>query len=433
MDASRREFGRWATAGLTMAAATDPFAGGAQAAMPQSGAASALGAAPLAPSVLDYLGDVQTAIDELVNTWHPEDPAYRADLYRQIMMNLSYAYFVYFHADAEHPDWSPLYNPVFACQPNPDDLYVFSPLRSDLSYRVSGNRGTVQKLIFVTQKGIPGTQGDFQAYSAVNSLDERDFRVDDDGEFEILFSAERPAGHTGNWSELKPGADVIFVRYRMVDWEKERDPQISIECLDKVPLKARLTPEQIAEKLKLMAQVPGNMDRLFFKMQNDILNSVGYNVVQPVKYPGLTKQVYWPAVFQLEEDEALIIESEMPEVVPYWNIQLNDPLYNAVEYVYRCSHLNAWNAYFGPDEKLRAVIALTDPGVPNWLDPCGFKEGTIYGRWYDTDTEPVPVIKRVKLSELRKHLPVDMPVVTPEQRDEQLRRRVRAAQRRRRW
>jgi hypothetical protein len=427
MEGSRRDLGRWAAGGLALAAAGTA---GTNSAL---GRAGDLASGPIAPSLLDYLTDVQTAIDELANTWHPQDPAYRADLYRQIMMNLSYAYFVYFNADAEHPDWSPLYNSVFSCQPNPDDIYLFSPVRSDLSYRVSGHRGTVQKLIFVTQKGIPGTLADFNGYTSVNSLDERDFKVDDDGEFEILFSAKKPAGYTGNWSELKPGADVIFVRYRMVNWETERDPQLSIECLDPVPLKPRLTPQQIVEKLKLMARVPGNMNHLFYKMQNDILNSAGYNVIQPVKYPGLAKQVYWPAVFQLADDEALIIESDMPEVAPYWNIQLNDPLYNAVEFVYRQSHINAWNAYFGPDKKLRAVIALTDPGVPNWLDPCGYNEGTIYGRWYDTDTQPTPVIKRVKLAELREFLPNDTPTITPEQRAEELRRRVRAAQRRRRW
>ena len=49
-----------------------------------------------------------------------------------------------------------------------------------------------------------------------------------------------------------------------------------------------------------------------------------------------------------------------------------------------------------------------------------------------TPTRP-PMIKRVKLAELRQHLPADTPVVTPEERAEELRRRVRACQRRRRW
>jgi hypothetical protein len=347
---------------------------------------------------------------------------------------LSFGYFVYFNADAEHPDWSPLYNPVFACQPNPDDIYLFSPIRSDLTYRVSGNRGTVSKFIFVTNKGIPGTISRMDQTSAVTMFDEQDFTVGADAHFEIIISAKRPAGYTGNWFELKPGADVIFSRYRMVNWETEVDPQMTIECLDKVGPKRRLTPEQIRERVKLVATVPGNQNRIFFQMQNVIIDHVGLNAFDPVRLTGIgTRQVYWPAVFQFDEGEALIIETDMPKVRPYWNIQLNDELFNAVEYVYRSSHLNAWNSYISGDGRLRAVISLTDPGVANWLDPAGFREGTIYGRWYDCDTSPTPIIKRVPLAQLRSHLPKDTPSVSPEQRDDLLRRRILAAQRRRRW
>jgi hypothetical protein len=156
-------------------------------------------------------------------------------------------------------------------------------------------------------------------------------------------------------------------------------------------------------------------------------------VARPYPGGGLSKQIYWPAVFELEEGEALILETDMPKVRPYWNIQLNDPYFNAVEYVYRLSSLNGATAKISADGKLRCVVALTDPGVPNWLDPAGFKQGTIYGRWYDCDTNPLPIIKRVPLAQLRQHLPADTPTVTPEERAEELRVRVRAAQRRRRW
>ncbi len=70
----------------------------------------------------------------------------------------------------------------------------------------------------------------------------------------------------------------------------------------------------------------------------------------------LAKQVYWPACFQLDEDEALIIETELPEHRPYWNIQLNDPYFNALEYVYRLSSLNGHMAKISSDGKFRAVI-----------------------------------------------------------------------------
>ena len=107
----------------------------------------------IGPTILEYLTGLEDAVRELANTWRPDDLQYRADVYRQIMMNLSYAYFAYFHADPEHPDWAPLWNPVYTLQPNPDDIYLYCPIRGDLTYRVAGNRGTVKLLTINTQRG----------------------------------------------------------------------------------------------------------------------------------------------------------------------------------------------------------------------------------------------------------------------------------------
>ncbi len=389
---------------------------------------------PIAPNLLEYLGELEAAVAELANTWHPDDPAYRADVYRQTMMSLSYSYFAYFHATPEHPDWAPLWNPVFTLQPNPDDIYLYSPIRGDLRYRVSGNRGTVKILSFTTQRFMSGMVDDISQIGGHNEIDDSEFSVDVNGDFELLFSAERPAGHTGNWAPIHPEATGMMVRLRSYDWENEVDPRLSIECLDDVPPKPRLTPQQIIDGIREMAKFPSRKTRSYYRMQNGVKERVGFNVFEPIRMKGaLAKQVYWPACFQLDDGEALIIETELPANRPYWNIQLNDPLFNALEYVYRLSSLNGHSARVSSDGRFRAVISLVDPGVPNWLDPAGYKEGGIYGRWFDCDTNPTPIIKRVPLAELRNHLPADTPVVTPEQRKEELRRRVRACQRRRRW
>jgi hypothetical protein len=392
-------------------------------------------AAPLAiaPAILDYLGDLETAVAQLANTWKPDDPNYRADVYRQIMMNLSYAYFVYFHADPEHPDWVPMFNPVFMQQPNPDTLYVYAPLRGDLTYRVSGRRGTCHSLVFSTLHGVTGAAGTFEEFRNINTFDVKDMAVAEDGEIEIVFSAERPAGYTGNWSPILPDTDTMMVRYVSLDWANEIDPQLSIECLDRVPMKPRLTAEQIIERIRSMAKVPGNMDRLFFWQQDDVKQRLGVNRFELQLMTGVEFQYYWPAAFEFLPGEALIIETELPEIRPYWNLQLNDPYFNAVDYVYRLSCTNAHYAQVSSDGKFRAVVALEDPGVPNWLDTGGFTEGTLWGRWYDCSTTPLPTIKRVQFDQLREHLPDDTPVVTADQRVEELRERVRACQRRRRW
>jgi hypothetical protein len=386
------------------------------------------------PEILPYLADLEGAVGNLAQTWRPDDPNYRADLYRQTMTSLSFAYFMYFHADAEHPDWGPLWNPVYTLQPNPDDIYVFSPIRGDLTYRVSGNRGTCKILSFTTQAVMSGTVDEMPADKAHNDYDDIDLGLALGEDFEVIFSAERPVGYTGKWAKIDPQAGAMYLRYRMYDWANETDPALSIECLDPVPPKPRLRPEQILDRIREMAKFPMRKTNLYFPMQNGVMERVGWNVFEPIRMPGaLVKQVYWPANFQFNPDEALIIETEIPKRAPYWNIQLNDPYFNALEYVYRLSSTNGAMARLSSDGKFRAVISMDDPGVSNWLDPAGYTEGGIYGRWYDCDSEPVPTIKRVKLTELGDHLPTDTPAVTPEQRAEELRIRVRACQRRRRW
>jgi hypothetical protein len=226
----------------------------------------------------------------------------------------------------------------------------------------------------------------------------------------------------------------MVVRFRSIDWAKERDPHITIECLDKVPLKRRLTQEEVLARIQEMAKLPGRYGKAFLELQNVVKRTVGVNAFMPQKYGGgVAGQVYLPAVFEIEDGEALVIETDLPKVRPYWNFQLDDPYFNAVEFVYRRASLNAADAHVDSDGRLRMVVALEDPGVPNWLDPGGFKEGTIYGRWLNCDSNPLPTIKRVPLAEVRKHLPADTPVVTPDERAEFLRARVRAYQRRRRW
>ena len=385
-------------------------------------------------NILAYLSGLEGAVANLKNTWRPDDPCYRADVYRQTMTSLSYAYFAYFHADAEHPDWAPLWNPVYTLQPNPDDIYLQSPIRGDLTYRVSGNRGTCRILSFTTQKVLSGTVDQMPQPSGHNEVDANDLGIELGKDFEIIFSAKRPEGYSGRWAPIDPQAGGMMLRFRSYDWATEIDPVLSIECLDPVPLKARLTPEEILHRIEEMSKFPARKTKLYYGMQNGVKERVGFNTFEPVRYPGaLVKQTYWPACFQFEKDEALIIETELPNKRPYWNIQLNDPYFNALEYVYRLSSINGHYAQLSSDGRFRAVISLGDPGVPNWLDPAGYTEGGIYGRWYECDSEPVPTITRVKLADLRRHLPADTPGVTPSQRADELRQRVKACQRRRRW
>src|ERR1035438_618715 len=107
-------------------------------------------------------------------------------------------------------------------------------------------------------------------------------------------------------------------------------------------------------------------------------------------------QAYFECIYDIAQDEALILETELPEKRHYWNVQVIDGLWNQVELVYRQSSLNGHQAVVDADGRFRAVLSLEDPGVANWLDTGGHTYGLLIGRWYRCSSHPTPTLRKVK-------------------------------------
>jgi len=350
------------------------------------------------------------------------------------MMNLSLGYFVYFQSDADYPDFVPILNSVFRLQPNPDDVYLYAPVRGNNSYRIVGDRGSVHILRFCVCLHFAGMSDD--ASGVLADYDADSLEIGPDGRFEVLLSADRPAGHTGNWWYLDPSAEHVLVRCRSYDWLNERDPRLSIERMGDHPLKPKIRIADIDSGIREIAGFSKRLSKVFLEWQNDVRQGGYVNRFTTTGFdelPGVPNQVYWNCVFELQPDEALILETQMPDNLRYWNVQLNDPLFNAVEFIERQSSLNGHTAAIDPDGWFRAVITLDDPGVANWLDPCGYETGTIIGRWTEADSCPMPTIRKVPLGDLFAQLPSSTTLVSPSERREALRVRRMGGQMRRRW
>lgn len=390
------------------------------------------GAVPVLEELSQLLRPAQ-ALLEL--TWEPDSPALAAELARQLFMNLSLGYFLYFQSDPDHPDWSPFLNSVFQLQPNPDDTYVLARIDGEGVYRITGERGSVHLLTFTTGRGMMGlspTPG-----KGYGQYDADDLKLGADGSFEVVLSRSMPRDDRGNWWQLDSRADYVLARQRSYDWGAERDARLAIERLDRFTPKARRDPQAITADLREAAGgFAIRLTRMWLDFQNAIRERGMINRFEFADFGdigALRIQHYWQCVFELEAGEALILETNVPEVCKYWNVQLNDPLFNSVEFIYRQSSLNARQAMLDADGRFRAVIALEDPGVPNWLDPGGYTRGTIMGRWYAADSQPLPTLRRVPLSAVRANLPSQTPQVAPQERERLLRARARGAQLRRRW
>lgn len=363
-------------------------------------------------------------------SWRPEDPLVEAEVHRQIMMNLSLGYFCYFGGEPQYPDFIPFLNSAYLLQPNPDDTYFYAPIDGKQGYRISGERGSVHLLTLTVGVNMMGMTEERGRQLFELELDEA---TGPDGTVELILSAERPAGHAGAWRELPAEAEFLLIRQRSYRWGEERDARIAVTPLSLPAKKPRLSVDEIDGRINELVDFSERLSRNWLNYLNSIRDKPMHEV-RMTEFPGgVQAQRYWEAIFDFQPDEALILETPVPQQARYWNIQLNDLIWNTVDYVYRQSSLNGAQATIGADGWFRAVIAETDPGVPNWLDTGGNNIGTLVGRWYECDSHPVPTLRKVKLAEVRNHLPADIPHVSPAERETQLLERARGAQLRRRW
>ena len=395
---------------------------------------SQTGNAGLLADWTDYVDLLKGAGAHYDLTLEPHTDQIRGEFYKQLAMNLSLAYFMHFQSTPENPDWVPFLNSVFLLQPNPDDTYYYAPLRGDAVYRIVGERGTVHLMTFTITRdkmGMKEAMGPSFSYYDADEL-----QLDADGRFDFILSTDRPEGYTGDWRYLHPDGDNVVVRQRSYDWGRERDARFAIECLSHTELKPRPTLDHLDRKMRAMfGEFPHNLARLWLGYQKktmartDILNKA-----MLTQFPsGLESQIYWEAIFRIDDDEALILETDLPETRRYWNIQLNDELWNATEFVQRQSSLNGHQAKIDSDGRFRAVISIGDPGIANWLDTAGYHRGTMIGRWFGCSSHPEPTLTKVKLAQVRDHLPPDTPTITPGDRARSLSDRRIGAQLRRRW
>jgi hypothetical protein len=89
----------------------------------------------------------------------------------------------------------------------------------------------------------------------------------------------------------------------------------------------------------------------------------------------------------------------------------------------RQSSLNDGEIHVDADGRVRCVVSRQDPGIANWLDPCGRTEGTVVFRNYRASSAPVPASRKVLFSELDTVLPKGTRRVTRDQRIKSLQQR----------
>ncbi len=304
-----------------------------------------------------------------------------------------------------------------------DGKFISARIHGDGRYRLHGTLGTAR----LTAMQLARTAPTYQAFGSLSNEE-----IGEPGEpFEVMISREQPADWGGPWLELDPTAHLLFIRQYFGDWEREVPSEMMLERLDPVPTPQPLTPEVADGQLaKIAATFAGRVPAWFewvLPMRADLTNAVGPPVATAA---GLDDNLYGHGWFDLEEDQALIITLDRPDAL-LWGFVLQNFWWESIDYVNHTSSLNGDQAVASSDGRFRLVIARRDPGVPNWLDTGGHREGVIQYRYQRTADAPVPEYELVSMGDLRTHLLEDTPEVSPEERQAEL--RIRRAHTARRW
>jgi hypothetical protein len=364
----------------------------------------------------------------------PSDPQAAAEAERLFWMTLASGWFTAF-ADADFPDFVPAVSTHLHCVgTNPDFIYGTATVDGTGSYLLTGERGDGLFLLMDIVAGGLGVMD--QPGPSLGTLDFDTLSLDGQGGFSLLLSAERPADWAGDWHRLDPSACSLSLRQASYDWGAGREARIAIERTDKAHHPRRRPAAEIAERLSSLAAYPKRLSGMALGFIAAQRGKGLWNRLEHDDWAGrggVQGQHYYQGLFRLEPGKVLLLETSLPDQVRYWNVQLSDMLWNSVDWMNRQSSINGGQARIDSDGRFRAVIALEDPGVPNWLDPGGNSEGAVMLRWTEASSGPEPSLRLVDLANLREELPEDTPGVSIETREAQLRARRRGVQLRRRW
>lgn len=351
-----------------------------------------------------------------------------ADAYLTVLGALTDGYLNRLCGDPAHPSFVPCTGFFQRLgSPNPDTVYRRAPVDAQAVYRLTGERGTTAEATLMpfeepSMRGRP-------------PFDLSTVARGPGGVFDVLLSAERPAGYSGDWWRLEPGTTCLWLRSVSDRWGEERDPRIAIARLD-APPRRRPPAERIIRALVPLAGAVERTVGYGVRHAAELVEAGYVNALKAVDYGakgGLPRQWHHEGAFELDEEQALLVEARMPADCGYFSWSLTDRMLVTLDWTHAQTSLNRAQAAIDPDGVLRVVVCGRDPGFRNWMDTTGYRSGVIQCRSAGSKAPPTFTTQVVPLSAIADHLPAFAEGITPEQRGEALARRRIGAQLRGLW
>lgn len=282
---------------------------------------------------------------------------------------------------------------VFA--PNPDNLYLNATIAGDRDYRIYGRRGSVPYLSFGTKANRFASTG---TMASTGELDAADMVFEPDGAFEIRLSR---TPQPGNWLPLAEDSSMVLVRQTFLDRAREIPASLAIERLGGPAQPAPLDADRLTQALASAGAFVDNTARLLADLSQRFAEHPNQLLSEPyrelsMRTGGDPNICYLHGFWHLAPDEALVIESEVPDCV-YWNFQLNNYWMESLDYRYLPVAINKHNARYNADGTITMTVAARDPGAANFITTAGHTCGTMLLRWVSANRHPQPRCRVVKV------------------------------------
>lgn len=314
--------------------------------------------------------------------------------------------------------------------PNPDTVYRRAAIDGSASYRLTGDLGTARQ-VTIMPFAAPSATG----MASFPPFDLADLATGPDGRFDVVLSAERPDGHTGDWWPLDPEMASLWLRTVSDDWGNEREPRVAIRRVDGRRRRPRSAPEPIRARLAVLGAIVEHTIAYGLRHTDELIADGFVNQLKLVDYGpngGMPLQWYHEGVFDLGAGEGLLLEAVLPPGCDYFSFSLTDRMFVTLDWVHAPTSLNRRQASLDDDGALRVVVSHDDPGIRNWMDTTGYRRGVVQCRWIGSVEPPAVTARIVALDALADELP-GTARVTAEARERDLDARRVGAQLRSLW
>lgn len=316
---------------------------------------------------------------------------------------------------------------------NPDQRYLFAPVRGGQAYRIHGQLGSADRLEVQLYAGEPWAgSGRSAGYLGFEQID-----IGAGGEFSIELVA--PDASPGRNRLGNPGDSTtvvvrqIYSRWQVADPGHVHIDRVGFEGLPRAPASS----EEVGRRLRETARVLAQSVQVWpdFVQQRYVRALPANTLTAPAdtaRLGGVHGRWMASGHFEIPAGQALVVRT-VPTSAHYQALQLADLWFASLEYANGTASFTAAQSRLAADGAYYHVISAEDPGYHNWLGTGGLQRGVLLLRYDGVRGElPAnqwPSAQLLPLAELERHIP-GFTMVTPEERARQLRARRAHVQRR---